>query len=126
MAGSFADSPRNGGWGDRPYSVIDWAGPASYTQLSRGSANSGAVPTGGQAITPASFGLTAPIEGIFVVGLSTSGTYGAYAVQTTAYNAGYGNATWSLVWFVTATGAEVSAATALNLETVRLIAFGPY
>lgn len=122
----FADSPRNGGLGDRPYAVIDLAGPSSYTQLSRGAANTGALPTGGQAINPANFGLTAPLEGIFMVGLSTSGTYGVEAVQLTSYNQGEGNATWSLMWYVTSTGAEVGAGVALNNEIVRLVAFGPY
>lgn len=129
MAGSFADSPRNGAWGDRPYSVIDWNGPASYVQLVRGAANAspGQPPaSGGQAIGPANFGLTAPMEGIFVVGVSTSGTYTVLAVQLTNYNLGNGNPTWTLIWIVTATGAEVGAGVALNNETVRLIGFGPY
>lgn len=124
----FADSPRNGAWGDRPYAIIDWAGPASYQQVQRNSPNGGGVPTtgGGQPIAPSAFGLTAGLEGIFMVGLSTSGTYGVAAVQMTSYNQGQPNATWALFWFVTATGAEVAASTALNNETVRLVAFGPY
>lgn len=127
-AGGFADSPRNGAWGDRPYSVIDWNGPASYTQLTRGTPNASpaSLPTGGQAINPAAFGLSAPIEGIFCAGSSTSGTYTVEAVQLTAYNQGNGNATWALIWTNTSTGAEVAGATALQNETVRLIAFGPY
>jgi hypothetical protein len=129
MAGSFADSPRNGAWGDRPYSIIDWNGPASYTQLARGSANaSPAQPpaSGGQAIAPANFGMTAPLEGIFAVGCSVSGTYSVEAVQLTNYNLGNGNPTWTLIWTVTSTGAEAAGGTALNNEIVRLVAFGPY
>jgi hypothetical protein len=122
----FADSPRNGAWGDRPYAIIDWAGPASYTVVTRASANSGTVPTGGQAIGPSNFGLTCGLEGIFPVGISTSGTYTVEAVQLTSYNQGSNNATWALMWTVTATGAEVGGGTALNNEVVRLIGFGPY
>ena len=123
----FSDSPRNGAWGDRPYAIIDWAGPSSYVQVVRATPNTNAVPTtGGQAITPSSFGLTAPIEGIIMVGCSTSGTYGVEAIQQTNYPTGTGNATWILEWYLTSTGAEVTAGTALNNENVRLIAFGPY
>ena len=124
----FADSPRNGCWGDRPYAIIDFAGPASYTQLARGAVAPSIVtlPTGGQAIGPTNFGLVAGLEGIFPVGCSTSGTYTVEAVQLTSYNQGQNNATWALVWSLTSTGAEVTAATNLSGETVRLIGFGPY
>ena len=123
----FADSPRNGAWGDRPYAVIDFAGPASYTQLTPGAANTaGAVPTGGQAVGPANFGLSAGLEGIDPICMSSSGNYFVQAVQLTSYNQGYGNTTWALVWFAVATGQQVAGATALNNEIVRLLAFGPY
>ena len=126
MAGitPFADSPRNGAWGDRPYAIIDWAGPASYVQVVNGAAP--AAPTGGQAITPAAFGLSAGLEGIFVAGSSLSGTYTVQAFQATAYNQGSNNGTWLLRWITAATGAEVSAAVNLSAEIVRLIGFGPY
>jgi len=117
----FADSPRNGAWGDRPYAIIDFAGPSSYTQVTTGS-----PPTGGQAIVPSNFGLSAGLEGIFMVGASTSGTYGVIAFQATGYNQGQGNATWALMWFTLATGAQVAGATNLSGETVRLVGFGPY
>jgi len=71
----FADSPRNGAWGDRPYTLVEVAGPASYTQVVNGVAP--AAPTGGQALTGISLQLgpgTTP-EGIIPVGGSTSGTY---------------------------------------------------
>lgn len=126
----FADSPRNGAWGDRPYAIIDWAGPASYTQVTNGTAP--AAPTGGQAITPSAFGLgggngsPAGVEGIFVVGSSISGTYTVQAFQATSYNQGFANPTWTLRWIVAATGAEVAGAVNLSAEIVRLIGFGPY
>ena len=118
---AFADSPRNGAWGDRPYAIIDYAGPSSYTVIT-----TGPPATGGQAIGPSNFGLTAPLEGIFMVGASTSGTYGVVAVQLTAYEQGSGNLTWALMWYVLNTGAQVSANTNLSAETVRLVGFGPY
>ena len=120
----FADSPRNGAWGDRPYAIVDLAGPSSYTQVTNGTAP--AQPTGGQAVTPSTFGLVAGLEGIFQVGGSTSGTYIVQAFQATGYNQGYGNPTWILRWIVAATGAEVAGAVNLSGETVRLVAFGPY
>jgi hypothetical protein len=121
----FADSPRNGAWGDRPYAPLDWTGPASYVPVVNNSANPLAPPTGGQAINAANFGLATPnIEGIFVVGSSISGTYTVQAFQYAAYNQGQGNNTWLLRWIVAATGAEVGAGVNLSAEIVRLVAFG--
>ena len=120
----FADSPRNGCWGDRPYAPIDWQGPASYVQIVPGV--SPALPTGGQAITPSAFGLGAGLEGIICVGSSLTGTYSVRAFQTTSYNQGLPNTTWAIQWFNASTGAEVAGAVDLSGEVVRLIAFGPY
>lgn len=119
----FADSPRNGAWGDRPYAIIDWAGPVLYAPIVPGAAP--ALPTGGQAIVPSNFGLSAGLEGIFMVGGSISGTYIVNAVQKTAYNQGQPNTTWALRWVIAATGVE-AAAIDLSAEIVRLIGFGPY
>ena len=120
----FADSPRNGCWGDRPYAIIDWAGPSSYTAVTNGT---GVVPTGGQAITPAAFGLGAGgIEGIFVVGSSLTGAYTVQAFQAVSYNDGLPNGTWILRWLNAAAGTEVAGGTDLSSQKVRLIAFGPY
>lgn len=120
----FPDSPRAGAWGDRPYTIIDFAGPASYAAITPGVAP--AAPTGGQPIGPSNFGMGSNIEGIFMVGCSTTGTYGVEAVQLTSYNQGSGNTTWALLWYVLATGAQVAGAVNLSAETVRLIGFGPY
>jgi hypothetical protein len=120
----FADSPRNGGWGDRPYALIDWAGPTSYAVVVNGTAP--ALPTGGQAITAAAFGLTTGLEGVEPVGGSISGTYEVCALQTVSYNQGQPNANWTLRWLTSATGAEVVAGTNLSAEIIRLRAFGPY
>jgi hypothetical protein len=122
----FPDSPRNGAWGDRPYALIDLAGPTSYVQVVLGTGTPPTSPTGGQAITPASFGLSAPIEGIDVVCGSTSGTYTVDAFQATNFNSGSGNGTWLLRWNNSVTGAEASAGTNLSNELIRLRAFGPY
>ena len=119
----FADSPRNGAWGDRPYALIDFQGPSTYVPVVNGT--SPAVPTGGQAINAASFGLTAPLEGIVMVGGSLTGTYVVYAFQLTAYNQGQANSTWALRWVIAATGVE-AAAIDLSGEVVRLLGFGPY
>jgi hypothetical protein len=121
---AFADSPRNGCWGDRPYAIIDFAGPSSYTAVTNGTAP--ACPTGGQAITSSNFGLSAGLEGIIVAGSSKSGTYTVQAFQATAYLDGQPNATWILRWLTAATGAEVGGAPNLSAESVRLIGFGPY
>jgi hypothetical protein len=120
----FADSPRNGAWGDRPYTLVEVAGPASYAQVVNGVAP--AAPTGGQALTGISLQLgpgTTP-EGIICVGGSTSGTYTVEAFQATAYAQGAGNQNWILRWTVAATGAEVAAAVNLSGEVVRLLCFG--
>jgi hypothetical protein len=120
----FADSPRNGAWGDRPYAIADIQGPVSYTPVVNGTAPAAA--TGGQAITPATFGLVAGLEGVDMICGSTTGTYIADAFQTTSYQQGQGNSTWILRWYVAATGAEVTNGTNLSSETVRMRAFGPY
>jgi len=120
----FADSPRNGAWGDRPYAIIDHQGPNPYAPVVNGV--SPALPTGGDPILAPEFGLGSPnIEGIFMVGGSLTGTYVVYAFQQTSYNQGSGNATWALRWVIAATGVEAGAID-LSGEVVRLIGFGPY
>lgn len=118
---TFADSPRNGAWGDRPYAIIDFAGPASYAVVVTGT-----PPTGGQPIGPSNFGLLAGIEGIMMVGCSDDGQYGVEPFMLTSFPFGQGNATWALAWYVIATGAQVANTTNLSARSVRLIAFGPY
>lgn len=125
----FADSPRNGAWGDRPYAIADIQGPVSYVPLVLGIGNAGGPltsPSGGQAITPSNFGLVAGLEGIDVISGSTSGTYTVDAFQATAYQSGSNNSTWLLRWNNSVTGAEAGAGTNLSGEMVRLRSFGPY
>ena len=122
----FADSPRNGGLGDRPYAIIDLAGPSSYNQVVPATANTTGLPTGGQPITPANFGLQTGLEYIGTSVGSSTGNYYVVAIQTTSYNQGFGNSTWTLQWVNALTGAQVAQGTNLSNEIVRLIAFGPY
>jgi len=92
-------------WGKHGGAPIDHAGPASYT-------------TGGQTLTASKYGLRSLdyVGG----GLSISGTYEA---KGKAVKRGL-STTYKLVWYVVATGAEVTAATNLSAETVRLLAIG--
>jgi hypothetical protein len=122
----FADSPRNGAWGDRPYAIIDWAGPASYVQVVVGTGTPPTSPTGGQAISNTAFGLSAGLEGIDIIGGSQSGTYSVDVFQANSYNQGQPNPNWIIRWTVNATGAEVGAGVNLSQELIRLRAFGPY
>jgi hypothetical protein len=125
----FADSPRNGALGDRPYAIIDFAGPASYVQFTPGSANvAGSVPTGGQPIGPSNFGLQTGLEAILLIGegISSSGNYYVWIFQITSYNQGLGNTTWAAAWFNTSNSLQVATGVALNNELVRLIGIAPY
>ena len=131
----FADSPRIGGLGDRPYAIIDWAGPASSVQFTPGAANvAGAVPTGGQPIGTSNFGLggnsATPVglEAIIVVGegISSSGNYFGWIFQVGSYNQGQGNPTWAVAWFSVSTSLQVAAGTNLSNELLRLIGIAPY
>lgn len=121
---NFLDSLRPGAWGERPYALIDWVGPASYTSVVNGVAPN--TPSGGQAIGPSNFNFSASLEGIFVVGASLSGAYIVQAMQVTAYSQAFGNTTWILRWITAATGVEVASGVKLSSEIVRLIGFGPY
>lgn len=116
----FSDSPRNGGWGDRPYSIADITGPTSYVQVVTGT-----NPSGGQAIDNTTFGLGTGMEGVEPISASTTGTYEVVAIMA-PYVAGSSQKTWILRWLVSSTGAEANAGTNLSTEQVRLRAFGPY
>ena len=117
----FVDSPRNGCWGDRPYALIDLVGPSSYTRVSQGTY------AGGQVLHPADFGLVAGIEGIIVVSFSfnNGGPYWIFPFQVGQVD-GLGTPNWTLAWWNTATGNQVTANTDLSNEKIRLLAFGPY
>ena len=116
----FADSPRNGAWGDRPYALIDFPGPTSYTIVSLGPPI-----TGGQAVDNTVFGLSAGLEGIIAVTSSSDGQYGVEVIPLLTPQ-GQPTKLWTLSWYVLHTGAEVTGTTNLSTVTVRLLAFGPY
>jgi hypothetical protein len=101
--------------GDKIESILEIAGPSSYTQVSTGS-----PPSGGQVIYASQFGLKY-IE--FVDGsLSDDGQYYADA----SYMGKTGAVTQvTLLWSVAHTGAEVSGTTNLASRTVRMRAIGP-
>lgn len=92
-------------WGKHGGAVIDHTGPKSYT-------------TGGQTLTASRYGLRSLdyVGG----GISVSGTYVARGKAV-----GKGNrTTYTLVWFVVSTGAEVGSGVDLSAETVKLFAVG--
>lgn len=104
-------------WG----SVFPHTGPASYTQFTD---------------TPAAGGDT--VEGVeagmkyfdfLVGGITDSGTYFVRAVPPAGHPStsqqGAPSQTWTLVWYVLATGAEAAAAADLDAEIVRLFGLGP-
>jgi hypothetical protein len=96
-------------------SVIEWAGPSSYTQVTPGS-----PPTGGQAIEAKDFGLKY-IEHVE----SQLDATGAYRAEFTPKVAGkYGVESGILAWTVVSTGAEVAAETNLSAKKVKLRAIG--
>lgn len=102
--------------GNKNESVIDWTGPASYTQVTVAT-----PPTGGDAITPAAFGLQRfeRIEG----GPSDNGQYIAIPIMS-PYNPGQTTPTATLLWITAATGAQVAGAVDLSARKVRLWARG--
>lgn len=96
-------------------SVWDHTGPSSYTQVSTGS-----PPTGGDSVTAAEAGMSF-FDSVEVVG-GDNGEYGGVAFVDGGQNGVSDTAT--LLWNVSHTGAEVSAATNLSARTLRLRAIG--
>ena len=92
-------------FGGMYFNVLDVSGSASYVQ-------------GGDVIGATSFGFNNTIWTL-IGGVSHSGTY--FAIARALNN---GLTQWQLVWYVSATGAEVAAAVNLSTETVRLSALG--
>lgn len=105
--------------GNCPWSVIDIAGPSSYTAITPGS-----PPTGGQAISCSTLGLPASVIWASTSMGSDDGTYKAIPMLS-PFNAGAGSRTGIILqWIVAATGAEVAGATNLSSRTVRILAIG--
>lgn len=92
-------------FGGMYFNVLDVSGSASYV-------------AGGDSIGATSFGFNNTIWTL-IGAVSQSGTY---FVIGRCMNDGV--SPWQLVWYVSATGAEVGAAVDLSAETVRLSALG--
>ena len=92
-------------FGGMYWSPLDVSGSASYQ-------------TGGDAISPQSFGFNSYIWQL-TGGVSQSGNYRA---EPRALNSGFTQ--WQLVWFVVSTGLQVAANVNLSGETVRLADIG--
>lgn len=105
-----------GAQGHKSQSVIEVAGPASYTQIGVAT-----PPTGGQSILASAFGL----KGIDACEASGSDD-GTYAIRVFYPNGSAVRPSLSvtLQWITAATGAEVAALTVLSARTIRLRAVG--
>jgi hypothetical protein len=106
--------------GNKPVSIVDVAGPSSYTQITL---STGAAPSGGQAVSARHFGLTA-LERI-EAGRSDDGTYQIVAYLT-PFNKNGTSPGAVLQWIVASTGAQAAANANLSARTVRLYAQGAY
>lgn len=116
-------------FGSSRASVFPHQGPASYTQVTAGSAP--ALATGGDLVE------AGPEAGMklfdfLVGGLSDSGTYRVEAVPVTASGdpalptrLAQPASTYRLRWIVVASGAQAAGAVDLSAEVVRLFAIGP-
>lgn len=108
-------------WGAQYVSVVDHAGPASYTQLTNGT-----PPTGGDTIAPAEAGMKV-LQAVFG-GLSDNGQYLALVTPGIAGRGEVsGSLTFFISYFVRAGGAswvEVTGATNLSARTFRLLCIG--
>lgn len=102
--------------GNKPISITDQLGPASYTVITTGS-----PPTGGQTINASAFGLQF-LENVWAMG-SDDGQYVINVFMNPLYK-NQPSTSVLLQWIVAATGAEVTGTTDLSGRTVRLMAIG--
>lgn len=103
--------------GNKRESLIDIAGPASYTQI----AIVAGAPTGGFAIAASVFGLT-QIEWAQCMGSDDGQFDGCIFCQPFQKNKPVVQIT--VMWLVAATGAQVAGATNLSARTMRIQARG--
>lgn len=106
--------------GNKPHSIADVAGPASYTQVTLAS---GVAPTGGQLVSARVFGLQA-LERI-EAGRSDDGLYQIIAYPV-PFNKNSTSPNVILKWVVASSGAEAAAGANLSARTVRLFAQGSF
>jgi len=102
--------------GNRQYSIIHKAGPNPYVVVVAGTPPAG--PTAGQTVQASEFGLKY-IEFI-AGGLDESGTYLVFAAAGNPAT----SQTYTLIWIIAHTGAEVTVGTDLSTFKVRLTAIG--
>lgn len=100
--------------GNKPFSVLDVAGPTSYVQY---------VPpsTGGQVISARQFGLQS-IEVVYAVGRDSTGAYFVNALLS-PFNRNNASSGVILSW-ETPVGAQAGAGANLSASVVRLFAIG--
>lgn len=103
--------------GNKPWSIADITGPASYTEVTPG-----ATPSGGQVIQASAFGLQR-IDAVLGCSGSTTATYDvvAYLVD---YGQGKPCTSIRLMWRTSDGGVEVVGTTALDGEQVRIMVVG--
>ena len=100
--------------GNKPQSVLDVKGPASYVQY--------AAPfTGGQVISARAFGLSS-IEVCWAMGRDSTGAYTPEIVLS-PFNANQGSPNVIISW-QTPAGAQAAAGANLATATIRLFALG--
>lgn len=100
--------------GNKPISVLDVKGPASYTQFS------GAA-TGGQVVSARAFGLTS-IEMCWAMGRDSTGAYTPEIVLS-PFNTNQGSPNVIISW-QTPAGAQASAGGNLSTSIIRVFAMG--
>ena len=102
-------------FGSKRAQIALLTGPASYTQVSVAT-----PPTGGQSLKATDFGLK--FIDFAIGGVSDDGQY---EVVLTPAGAGVISAgTWTAIWKVAHTGAEVTGTTNLSARTVRVFLIG--
>lgn len=112
--------------GARMLSVFPHRGPASYTQVTSGTAP--ALATGGDTVQAVEAGLKT-FDAV-IGGLTDSGTYRVEALPQAVSGVvgsqkfGQPSTSFRLRWTVVATGAQAAGSADLDAEIVRLTAFG--
>lgn len=102
-------------FGSKRAQIALLTGPASYTQVSVAT-----PPTGGQSLKATDFGLK--FIDFAIGGVSDDGQY--EVVLTPAGAGVISPGTWTAIWKVAHTGAEVTGTTNLSARTVRVFLIG--
>ena len=102
-------------FGQKRVQIALLTGPASYTQVTVAT-----PPTGGQSLKSTDYGLK--FIDFAIGGVSDDGQY--EVVLTPTVNTPTGQASWTAIWKVAHTGAEVTGTTNLSARTVRVFLIG--